>query len=118
MMLASERGQKAEQFALRYLTQQGLTLITQNYRCYYGEIDLIMQDHSTLVFIEVRCRGSAHYGSAVESVSVAKFRCIVRTAHHYLSRTRQHQRDRRIDVVGIELYAKKIEWVKHAFEVK
>ncbi len=49
-------GAKAEKAAENYLQQQGLRRLAQNYQCRFGEIDLIMQDGDTLVFIEVRCR--------------------------------------------------------------
>lgn len=65
-------GSQAEQLALNYLQQQGLTLITQNYHSRRGEIDLIMLDENTLVFVEVRYRKSAAYGSALESVNSQK----------------------------------------------
>ncbi|MBT3745088.1 MAG: YraN family protein, partial [Candidatus Thioglobus sp.] len=62
-------GNQAEDVALEYLTQQGLTLVQQNYLTKVGEIDLIMLDVQTqvLVFVEVRYRRNAHFGSAVES---------------------------------------------------
>ena len=53
----------SETIARKYLTQHGLKLIEQNYHSRYGEIDLIMQDQSTLVFIEVRQRSSQFFGA-------------------------------------------------------
>ena len=51
-------GNAAEQLAATFLQQKGLTLIEKNFRCTYGEIDLIMRDGKTLVFIEVRLRST------------------------------------------------------------
>ncbi|MEW8044186.1 MAG: YraN family protein, partial [gamma proteobacterium symbiont of Phacoides pectinatus] len=48
---AGERGPAAEEAALRHLLGLGLTLLERNYRCRSGEIDLIMREHTTLVFI-------------------------------------------------------------------
>ena len=53
-----------ERQAEKYLQQQGLNLILRNYQCKVGEIDLIMRDQKTLVFVEVRYRRSNHYGGA------------------------------------------------------
>lgn len=79
-------GKKAEDAACSFLIKNGLELITRNYKCRYGEIDLIMQDQDTLVFVEVRYRKSADYGSALESIDTGKQRRLVFTANHYLSR--------------------------------
>jgi len=81
---SSSIGQKAEQEALNFLKQQGLKLITQNYYCRQGEIDLVMSDQQTLVFIEVRYRKSHHYGSSAESVTINKQKKIIHTAVLYL----------------------------------
>ena len=58
-MITQEKGRVAEEKALAYLMKQGLKLITQNYNCRLGEIDLIMRDKNHLVFIEVSSRVSA-----------------------------------------------------------
>jgi len=107
--------------ALEYLTQQGLTLVQQNYLTKVGEIDLIMLDVQTqvLVFVEVRYRRNAHFGSAVESVNRVKQLKIIRTAQHYLQK--QHEFDEyicRFDVIGLESDLKypTINWIKDAFE--
>ena len=65
-------GQQAELLACQYLQQYKLKLITKNYHCRRGEIDLIMQDKKTLVFIEVRYRKNDRFGSALESVNYKK----------------------------------------------
>ncbi|MDH5357823.1 MAG: YraN family protein [Gammaproteobacteria bacterium] len=75
-------GAQAEQMALTYLEQQGLSVIDQNYHSRRAEIDLIMVDKDTLVFIEVRFRKSEKYGSALESVNYQKQTRIIRTATH------------------------------------
>jgi putative endonuclease len=114
-------GNQAEDVALEYLTQQGLTLVQQNYLTKVGEIDLIMLDVQTqvLVFVEVRYRRNAHFGSAVESVNRVKQLKIIRTAQHYLQK--QHEFDEyicRFDVIGLESDLKypTINWIKDAFE--
>lgn len=121
-------GQIFERKAEQMLTQNGLTLVIRNYHCRYGEIDLIMNDASTLVFIEVRYRKNAQFGSASASVTPAKQKKIILTAQHFL----QHHRwtdtpNCRFDVVGMhstphekslspnETY--ELEWIKNAFSL-
>ena len=67
-----ELGNITEHFAEQYLVHQGLTLIDKNVYCRQGEIDLIMQDGETLVFIEVKYRKNNHYGGAIAAISAAK----------------------------------------------
>lgn len=81
----NERGRRAEQWAAQYLQRQGLKPVAQNYRSRYGEIDLVMQDGATLVFVEVRLRGNAGFGGAAASLDGRKQQRIVRTAQQYLA---------------------------------
>ena len=81
-------GDAAEDEALQYLQDQGLRLLTRNYRTPGrggGEIDLVMRGaDGTLVFVEVRKRLSARHGGAAASVGWVKQKRIVRAAQHYL----------------------------------
>ncbi len=79
------KGVQAELWAARFLQRQGLRLLAQNYRCRVGEIDLIMQDGVTLVFIEVRMRSNPAFGGAAASIDSHKRQRVIRTAQHYLS---------------------------------
>ena len=114
-------GNQAEDIALKYLIQQGLVLIEQNYLTKVGEIDIIMLDKAeqVLVFVEVRYRKNTHFGSATDSVDYAKQLKIMRTAEYYLAC--QQKFDEyicRFDVIGLESDLKypKINWIKDAFE--
>ena len=110
------KGDAAEQYALAYLKQQGLTLITQNYHCRQGEIDLIMQTNETVVFVEVRLRKNNRFGSATESVTHAKQQKLIKTANHFLTTSNRHQQPCRFDVVGLTGNTfDKIEWIQDAF---
>ena len=62
------QGKKAEDVACSFLQRNGLSLVERNYHCRYGEIDLIMHDDDTLVFVEVRYRNSNKFGDAAESI--------------------------------------------------
>ena len=113
-----ERGDAAEDEALRYLEAQGLRLLVRNYRTPGrggGEIDLIMQDpDKTTIFVEVRQRSSTSHGGAAASVSRTKQKRIILAARHYLMRLSQLP-PCRFDVVVIEPSG--VQWLRAAFEV-
>jgi len=91
-------------------------LVARNYRTPHrggGEIDLVMRDNGTLVFVEVRKRASRGFGGAAASVGGVKQRRIVFAARHYLMRLREPP-PCRFDVVGVE--GDRIEWLKAAFD--
>lgn len=109
-------GHAAENQALEYLKGQGLGLVTRNYRCKRGEIDLIMRQGPTLVFVEVRKRTSDRFGSALESVNRQKQAKLLYSARHYLQQHPEwHSKSCRFDIVAIEGEAGKIRWVQNAF---
>ena len=113
-MKNQQRGNKAEQLALRYLLKQGLTHLESNFRSRYGEIDLILQDQETLVFVEVRYRKHPFHGGAAASVDRCKQRKLIKTGLSYLQK---HTPDAicRFDVVAIEEKGT-LEWIRNAFE--
>ena len=108
-------GHSAEQLAAAYLQRQHLTLLERNYRCRFGEIDLIMRDGPEIVFVEVRLRSSQAYGGAAASITAAKQHKLARTAEHYLQ---QHGAAAcRFDAVLLDaLDERGIHWLKNAFE--
>lgn len=109
-------GAQAEKLAADFLQRNGLRLIDSNFRCRMGEIDLILRDGPTLVFAEVRLRSSAQFGGAAASITAAKQTRISRAAQMYLQ---QNHTDApcRFDAVLLDsLDAKRIEWIKNAFE--
>ena len=110
-------GDAAEDAALAHLCERGLRLLQRNYRTPGrggGEIDLIMRAaDGTVVFVEVRRRGSASHGGAAASVSHLKQRRIVFAARHYVMRLREPP-PCRFDVVSVEPSG--IEWLQAAFD--
>ena len=111
-----QAGDAAEDRALAHLVAAGLRPVARNYRTPGrggGEIDLIMRDAGTLVFVEVRKRRSAAYGGAAASVGGVKQRRIVFAARHYLMRLPSPP-PCRFDVVTVE--AGQIGWIKAAFD--
>jgi putative endonuclease len=109
-----EQGKQWEDVALAYLERHGLALVEANFRCKLGEIDLILRDGATLVFVEVRQRAAGAQVGAAASIGPAKIRRIIRAAQVYLQRF-----DRlppcRIDVVAID--GNDIDWIRNAIEV-
>lgn len=106
-------GDAAEQAALYYLQQQGLSLVGSNFRCKGGEIDLIMQDGSTLVFVEVRKRADARYGGAAASVTSRKQARLIIAAQTFLQRYK-HPPSCRFDILAID--GSQTTWLKNAFD--
>ena len=85
MNINLRKGLRFEDRARDYLLERGLRLIQSNYRCRFGEIDLIMRDRDTVCFIEVKFRKSLAFGGAAVSIPRSKQRKIARTALFYLA---------------------------------
>lgn len=114
-LTAKLRGQTAEEQACHFLEQQGLTLLTKNYRCPRGEIDLVMQHGDMVVFIEVRYRKNNRYGSGAESVDFRKQARITATAMHYLqAHPKQALLPARFDVIAMSANETP-QWIENAF---
>jgi putative endonuclease len=104
-------GQAGEDHALAHLQKNGLCLVERNFRCKGGEIDLVMQEGGTLVFVEVRKRADSAYGGAAASVTPRKQRRLIIAAQVYLQRYRMPPACR-FDVVAID--GTVIDWLKNA----
>ncbi len=110
-------GQQGEDLALTFLKNKNLTLIQRNYRSKHGEIDLIMQDGKSLVFVEVRYRSSSQFGGALSSVDHKKQSKLIKCAQYYLL-TSSSKLACRFDVVAISPSTSQheIQWVTNAFD--
>jgi len=117
----TNRGAQAEAVAAAFLEARGLECLSQNYRARTGEIDLIMRERDTLVFVEVRLRSHKAFSSAAESVNLRKQRKLIATAQLYLQEHNLLERHAcRFDVVAINQLPPKtadIEWIVGAFDV-
>ena len=109
----NSKGIESERLAADYLQQQGLILLSSNYSCRFGEIDLVMREGKTLVFVEVRQRSTNQFGGAAMSITHAKQKKISLTAQSYLQK--HGDSACRFDVVLID-GKRHIEWVRNAFE--
>ena len=113
--LAQQVGDAGESDALAFLAARGLRPLARNVRFKGGELDLVMLDGETLVFVEVRRRGRVDFGDALDSVDARKVRKLVLAARLYLQREPRHaHRDCRFDVVGFDGPAEP-RWVRGAF---
>lgn len=110
-----QAGEIAETKALNFLLHNGLQLIQKNFSAKAGEIDLIMQDQEDIIFVEVRYRQNAIYGSALETIDTIKQCKIIKTAHYFLHKNRLIDKvNCRFDIITIE--GSNLEWIKNAFE--
>jgi putative endonuclease len=89
--------------AANHLESMGYTIRELNARTRYGEVDIVAEKDETLAFVEVRCRRGNAMGSAVESLSAAKQRRLVRLAEAYGSDDEGLPEGRRIDLVAVDL---------------
>lgn len=113
---AQQQGKMAEQKALNYLQAQGLTLITHNFHCRRGEIDLIFITDNTLIFVEVRLRRHTLV-SAAESITPQKQQRIVQCAQYFLTQHPHYQHcNLRFDVVLFDAIHSKPQWITGAFD--
>ncbi|VAX11562.1 UPF0102 protein YraN [hydrothermal vent metagenome] len=105
--------------ACEYLQAQGLHLLERNFRVVQGEIDLIMEDRRSLIFVEVRFRRNNNFGTGAETINQSKQRKLLTAAACYLQRyPRQAERPARFDVVSMMLENSRysINWIKNAFQ--
>ena len=110
-------GQQAEQLAKQHLENQGFILLEKNFYSRMGEIDLIMRDADTTVFVEVRYRKSGSHGLPLETITQTKQRKIKLTAQSYLAKHSLENIACRFDTVGLSgnITSPAIEWIKNAF---
>ncbi len=112
--MTSLLGQTAEARAEAFLVSHGLKRLARNWRCRFGELDLVMQDGATLVFVEVRLRNRSDFGGAAASVTPAKQKKLLAAARQYLS-TLKTLPPCRFDVIALAGDAPP-EWIKNAFD--
>lgn len=114
-------GKKGEKLARQFLRRKGYRIITANFSCRYGEIDLICRDGDVTVFVEVRTKSSCAYGLPQESIMAKKIRHLLTAAQFYITNYVQGQPEEkafRFDVVSIIWGAfVQIELIKDAFGV-
>jgi len=112
-------GQCAEDSALAFLEQQGLTLVARNFRCRYGEIDLVMRDGSVVGVGEVRCRVGRALTTAAATVDAGKQRRLTRATRYLLgTHPALGEAVLRFDIVAFDRHPERhgpTAWLRDAF---
>ena len=103
--------------AREFLEARGLKTRAMNYSCRSGEIDVIMEENGTLVFVEVRYRRSVRFGAPKETIDGYKRRRLIKAGQHYLHTSTSNAKACRFDVVTLtgDLREPQIEWICNAF---
>ena len=119
-MTRKTTGQLGEELALAALKKKGYCILQTNYRCSYGEIDIIAIRKDCLVFVEVRTKANLEHGTPEESISFTKMQHMERTAQYYLQTLKSQPKDWRIDLIAVELDAsgkiQRLEQIENALE--
>ena len=117
---ARELGKWGEQLAADFLIKQGYSILAQNARTPYGELDLVAKqtgtfkrDETTIVFVEVKTRRSQSYGYPEESVTTRKQEHLISAALHFLQENPDLESDWRIDVIAVEHYKNREPIIRH-----
>ena len=114
-----KKGRLGENLAVRFLKKNGFRIVTRNYRCRFGEIDVIAEQDDQLVFVEVRSHGSSQRYLPEETVNAQKQQRLSRTALTYIQTYGLEDRAARFDIIAVETGGSKPE-VRHlpdAFEI-
>ena len=102
-----ETGRLGENIATAYLKQNNYEIITRNFRCRQGEIDIIAKIKNVYIFIEVKARTSLQYGRPAEAVNNIKKQHIKRATEYYLYKNRLENCNIRFDIIEILIKCKK-----------
>jgi len=113
------RGKATEEFAKQYLIQQGLVFIDNNVHCRQGEIDLVMQEGQTFIFVEVKYRKNNHFGGAISAISPSKQKKIKHCVAFFLQKNNLNEYNTlcRFDVIALDgdINQPQVTWLKNAF---
>lgn len=118
-LAALNNGYRSELLAKHFLESQGLNLIASNVRYKFGEIDLVMREQNTIVFVEVKYRRHKHFGGAVQSLGVAQIRRLKLSARAWLQKhDPKFQNPCRFDLVAINsgFSVSDCVWIKNIFQ--
>lgn len=111
----AEIGALGEQLAVEHLESLGLRVLVRNWRCRYGELDVIAADEAAriVVFVEVKTRTSDQFGGIVHAVTPQKVRRLRRLAGLWLARQDGSWAAVRIDVIGVRIGRKRNPEITH-----
>jgi len=112
-------GKEGEKVALSFLKKKGYRILDKNFRCKFGEIDIIAEENGQIVFLEVKTRRNLDFGLPQESLNYFKKKRLTRLAQFYLARYHLEGISSRFDVVAVifkESRIHSIHVIKNAFE--
>ncbi|MBN1381932.1 MAG: YraN family protein [Deltaproteobacteria bacterium] len=117
--LRAKTGKQGEDIAAAYLKKAGYRIIERNYRCIFGEMDIVARDGNTTVFVEVKSRRSDRFGEPQASVGPAKQKKLSMISMHYLKNKDLLDRNARFDVVAVKLTpdGHEVKLIPNAFEL-
>jgi putative endonuclease len=112
-------GKQGEDLAVAYLRKAGYQIVAQNYRCLYGEVDIVAHDGGTIVFVEVKSRRSEAFGQPQDAVGLEKQKRLSRISLHYLQQKRLEGRNARFDVVSVRMLpdGNRVDLIRNAFNL-
>lgn len=112
-------GKKGEDIAAAFLEKKGYNILFRNYKCSFGEIDIIAKHKKTLSFIEVKTRSTKKYGLPQEAVTSVKQAKISRVALEFVQRYKMDNRAARFDVVSVQSLndGYEVDLIENAFEL-
>jgi putative endonuclease len=114
-----QTGKKGEDIAVAYLKNKGYRIIERNYKCLFGEIDIVAKDGDMVVFVEVKSRKSERFGDPQGAVGREKQKKISRISLTYLEEKHLYPCDARFDVVAIKMLpaGSIVELIQNAFDL-
>ena len=108
------RGKWGENLCLKFLRKKGLKILTKNFSCKTGEIDLIMAEpDGTIVFVEVKTRANENFANAEAAVTARKKNKMKKTARFFLAANDIKDRPLRFDIVTIVLNETADKQIRH-----
>ncbi len=112
-------GRLGEELAADRLESEGYRILERNYRCPFGEMDIVARDGESIVFVEVKSRRSARYGDPQAAVGVRKQETLSRIAQYYLKERNLRGCPARFDVVAVRILPEgnRVELIRNAFEL-
>lgn len=112
-------GKIGEDIAIDFLKKKGYKIIERNYKCVFGEVDIVARDKGDIVFVEVKSRRSEYFGDPTDAVDFNKQKKISKIALNYLNEKRLDNHDARFDVIAIKLSpnGNTVELIENAFEL-
>ncbi len=112
-------GKKGEDIAVAYLKKEGYEVLERNYRCLFGEVDIIAKDGDTIVFVEVKSRRSEQFGVPQMAVGMEKQKKLSRISMKYLEDRNLYPCNARFDVVAVKIFPEGggVELIQNAFDL-